>query len=578
MLYYDSGNRVKAAGAAVATPATRLAASRHGWSRQKFNNLERLPQGLTVEKVYADMISYMLDHTRDFFNQRNTTARWEQLAPHMTLVIAHPNGWGLKEQDRLRYAVALSGIMNEADVRRRVYFVPEAEAAVHYVLWEKSQELQASYRDEFIVCDAGGSTVDTTAYRVLHEFESTPEVNHVPAAAPKKRGLLSRLFRSPDSTERLEKNKRRPMALSQGPRAKAPIRLKELKASDCQPAGGVLVNETFVAWLKEQFFALPPEHGYNLDLCVQKAEESFEANCKREFRTSSDAPSEYVVEMSAAIQELGYPDGNIILQPDVVRGFFDDAVRMILESIRKQIAGTKAKYIFLVGGFGASQYLRQRVMNEFQRGGRKVMFLDDAHGKAASDGSIIWFVRQGVVGRAARMSFGLQVVEEYNPNLSSHRMRTQVMLPNGRYHVRGKWDLIAEKDKVYDERFAIRRTYARTYSSAYPDLGHFTVELYAWTSDSMGVPEWVTDANGNINDGFSVICEIKADLSGLRGSLKKERGEQDVYYRVYFDLCLEFGGVEFKAYLEWNEKRMVRRSEAKIIVTDDPLPSRNMAG
>ncbi|QRV90324.1 heat shock protein 70 kDa 12A [Ceratobasidium sp. AG-Ba] len=228
--------------------------------------------------------------------------------------------------------------------------------------------------------------------------------------------------------------------------------------------------------------------------------------------------------------------------------------------------------IFLVGGFGASQYLRQRVMNEFQRGGRKVMFLDDAHGKAASDGSIIWFVRQGVVGRAARMSFGLQVVQEYNPNLSSHRMRNQVMLPNGRYHVRGKWDLIAEKDQVYDERFAIRRTYARTYTSAYPELGHFTVELYAWTSDSLGVPEWVTDASGNINDGFSVICEIKADLSGLRGSLKKERGEQGVYYRVHFDLCLEFGGVELKAYLEWNEKRIVRRSEAKIIVTDDPSP------
>ncbi|QRV90325.1 heat shock protein 70 kDa 12A [Ceratobasidium sp. AG-Ba] len=369
MLYYDSGNRVKAAGAAVATPATRLAASRNGWSLvryfklqmhppnmiqgQNFNNLEGLPRALTVEKVYADMIRYMLDHTRDFFNQRNTTARWEQLAPNMTLVIAHPNGWGLKEQDRLRYAVALSGVMSEAEVRRRVYFVPEAEAAVHYVLWEKSQELQSG--DEFIVCDAGGSTVDTTAYRVLNEFESTPEVNHYIPTAPKKRGLLSRLFRSPSSTERLEKAKRKSMALSQGPRAKAPIRLKELKASDCQPAGGVLVNETFIAWLKEQFFALPPAHGYNLDSCVQKAEESFEANCKREFRTSSDAPSEYIVEMSAAIQELGYPDGNIILRPEVVQGFFEDAVRMILESIRKQIAGTKAKYMELcdVAGGGA---------------------------------------------------------------------------------------------------------------------------------------------------------------------------------------------------------------------------------
>ncbi|QRV90330.1 heat shock protein 70 kDa 12A [Ceratobasidium sp. AG-Ba] len=592
MLYYDSGNRVQVAGADVGTAATRLVASQRGWSLvryfklqmhppnmlqgRNFNNLEELPQGLKIENVYADMIGYMLNHTRDFFNGRTSAVRWEQLAPNMTLVIAHPNGWGLKEQDRLRHAVALSGIMSEAEAQNRVCFVSEAEASVHYVLWEKSQELQPG--DEFIVCDAGGSTVDTTAYRVLHEFESTPEVNHRVAPTPEKGGLLNRLFRSPDSTERLEKNKRKSMALPQGPRPKAPVCLKELKASDCQPAGGVLVNETFVAWLREQFFALPPEHGYNLDLCVRKAEESFEAQCKRQFRTSSDAMPFYVVEMSAAIQELGYPDGSIILQPDIVQGFFDKAVRMILESIRKQITGTKAKYIFLVGGFGTSQYLRQRVVNEFEKGGRKVMFLDDAHGKAASDGSIIWFVRQGVVGRAARMSFGLQVVEEYNSTVPNHRIRKQEMLPNGRYHVNGKWDLIAEKDTVYDERSPIRRTYARTYSDAYPDLGRFTVELYTWNGASLGVPEWVTDANGKINDGFSVICEIKADLSGLRGSLKKERGEKGVYYRVHFDLCLEFGGIELKAYLEWNEKKTVRRSEAKIIVTDDLLSSKNMAG
>ncbi|KAG9079181.1 hypothetical protein FRC06_007898 [Ceratobasidium sp. 370] len=390
MLYYDWGNRVKASGAAVATPAMRFAANKYGWNLvryfklqmhppemiqdHKFDNMEDLPRGLSVEKVYADMIQYLLGHTKDFFNQRQGAGKWEQLAPTMSLVIAHPNGWGLKEQDRLRNAVILSGIMTESDTHRRIFFVPEAEAALHYVLWEKSQELQPG--DEFIVCDAGGSTVDTTAYRVLHESEITPELNNVPA---KKQSIMGRLLKRSGSIR--SKQTHRPSTVSQQlptAKPKAPIRLKELKASDCQPAGGVLVNENFIHFLKGQFFALPPEHGYNLELCVQKAEESFELNCKREFRTSADAPSEYIVEMSAAIQELGYPDGNIILQPGVVRGFFDDAVGLILESIRKQIRGTEAKYIFLVGGFGASQYLRWRVTNEFQRIGLQVMFLDDA--------------------------------------------------------------------------------------------------------------------------------------------------------------------------------------------------------
>ncbi|QRV90341.1 heat shock protein 70 kDa 12A [Ceratobasidium sp. AG-Ba] len=587
MLYYDSENRVKAAGAAVATPTTRHTANRNGWNLvryfklqmhppemvqdQNFDHIEELPSGLRLEKVYADMISYMLNHTREFFNQRNSVIKWEQLAPTMNLVMAHPNGWGLREQDRLRQAIVLSGVMDDSEARRRVYFVPEAEAAVHYVLWEKSQELQPG--DEFIVCDAGGSTVDTTAYRVLAESENKELNLSVPPT--RKENRMSRLFRPASSIVLQDNSVNRSSELLAARPAKPAIRLKELKASDCQPAGGVLVNEKFSAWLQGQFFALPPEHPYNLDLCVQKAEESFEANCKREFRSSSDAPSEYIVEMSTAIQELGYPDGNIVIPSDVVRSFFDDAVRLTLESIRKQIAGTKAKLIFLVGGFGASQYLRQCVVNEFHRGGRQVMFLDDAHGKAASDGSIIWFVRQGVTGRAARMSFGLEVVQAYNPDMTSHRMRRQVMLPNGQYHVQGKWDLIVEKDCVIDERFALRRSYARVYSDPNIDFAQFMVELYAWNGSGAKAPEWIKDYEGNIADGFSVICKINADLSGMRGSLKKQTGESGTYYKLQFDLCLEFGGVELKAYLEWSEKKLTRRSDAKIIVMSNPLSSEN---
>jgi hypothetical protein len=86
----------------------------------------------------------MLDHTRDFFEQRRGVGKWEELKPLMTLVIAHPNGWGLREQERLRSAVVMAEVMTAVDARRRVRFVSEAEASVHYILWEKSQELQVS--------------------------------------------------------------------------------------------------------------------------------------------------------------------------------------------------------------------------------------------------------------------------------------------------------------------------------------------------------------------------------------------------------------------------------------------------
>ncbi|QRV75593.1 heat shock protein 70 kDa 12A [Ceratobasidium sp. AG-Ba] len=100
------------------------------------------------------------------------------------------------------------------------------------------------------------------------------------------------------------------------------------------------------------------------------------------------------------------------------------------------------------------------------------------------------------------------------------------------------------------------------------------VELYVWTNHAKAVPEWITDSDDNIIDGFKVICEIFADLNGMAGSLRKQEGKQGTFYRLDFDLCLEFGGVELKAYLEWNEKSATKRSQAHIIVTDVPFSRR----
>jgi hypothetical protein len=60
--------------------------------------------------------------------------------------------------------------------------------------------------------------------------------------------------------------------------------------------------------------------------------------------------------------------------------------------------------------------------------------------------------------------------------------------------------------------------------------------------------------SGNILDGFKLICELKADLSGMRGSLQKRRNPHGTYWTLQYELCLEFGGVELIAYLEWKEK------------------------
>ncbi|KAG8686828.1 hypothetical protein FRC11_008301 [Ceratobasidium sp. 423] len=69
----------------------------------------------------------------------------------MDIVIAHPNGWGIREQAFLRTSSVVAGFTFAEHALDRVHFVTEAEASLCTI---------------FAVCDAGGSTVDTTVYAV----------------------------------------------------------------------------------------------------------------------------------------------------------------------------------------------------------------------------------------------------------------------------------------------------------------------------------------------------------------------------------------------------------------------------
>ena len=52
----------------------------------------------------------------------------------MDVVIAHPNGWGLKEQDFLRKAAVAAGYATSQNAQSQIKFVTEAEASVHFCI------------------------------------------------------------------------------------------------------------------------------------------------------------------------------------------------------------------------------------------------------------------------------------------------------------------------------------------------------------------------------------------------------------------------------------------------------------
>ncbi|CAE6451651.1 unnamed protein product [Rhizoctonia solani] len=309
-------------------------------------------------------------------------------------------------------------------------------------------------------------------------------------------------------------------------------------------------------------YTQPPDQLKMVEQFLQKAEENFELHCKREFTVGPGSQPYYVVEAGVSLPDN--PEGICEIDSSTVQSFFEEPVRKTISSIYTQLAGVSVKYIFLVGGFGSSKYLRRCVENEFRPLGIQVLFLDDTYGKAASDGSIIWYIKQRVVGRAARKSFGLKIMEAYNPNLTEHRRRCLFKLANGIDHVPGKWSQIIERGQMVDKTFSIKKSYERMYESSNPDLGQFTVALYAWANDNVPAPEWVVDPNDNLIDGFELVCYISANIRSLQGALRKDRNASKCW-KLDFTFRIDFDGVELRARIEWVEKGILRSGPAQVL-------------
>lgn len=96
-----------------------------------------LPPGVSLRQVYADFLGYLLQHTKSFFEDRILDGKqiWMRYQPKMEVVIAHPNGWGIREQTFLREAAVEAGFADRASAPTKIRFVTEAEASVHFCIY-----------------------------------------------------------------------------------------------------------------------------------------------------------------------------------------------------------------------------------------------------------------------------------------------------------------------------------------------------------------------------------------------------------------------------------------------------------
>ncbi|CAE6433902.1 unnamed protein product [Rhizoctonia solani] len=479
--------------------------------------LDALPPGVSVKQIYSDFLRYLLLHTRERFEEVISDGKtiWESYSNDMDVIIAHPNGWGIREQAFMRNAAVLAGFTTTEKANQQIRFVTEAEASVHFCMHYTSLRSCLETGINFIVCDAGGSTVDTTFYTVS-------------SARPK-------------------------------------LQLDEKGASACVQSGAIFIDHQAELYLREHF--------ERCNLSLEKVDEYVTAGIQdfkyREKLRFGGANTE--LRLKVAVSRLRDDDIGIRSGSIVKTRIFDPCVDDIVNSVSSQIGTSSVSYLLIVGGFGNNPYLIQRLKASFESSGCNIIVPNEATSKAVADGAIIWHCVNSVVKRAPRLAYGIETYTEFDPQNPDHQLRDKIPTPDNKTGVTGVWSQIVPKGTPVDCDSFIRQSYVRLFTTASPDLENLQDEIFACSRE--GIPSWVKTPSDELESGFHSVCTIVSDFSRMRGVLRRQRGRHHPYWTLSFNICIRFGRTELEAFIEWTENGEPRTGPVKIV----PIPELELA-
>lgn len=294
------------------------------------------------------------------------------LREHAVNVLRLKVGNGVVESTPIRFIVTVPAIWDDAAKARTlqcaveagmgndVRIISEPEAAVVHAL-DAMDPHNLVVGDKFVLCDAGGGTVDLISY-VVTKLEPTVEV-------------------------------------------------REAVAGSGDACGGIFLNRRFRKYLEEQ---LETVEGLDDDT-LEDAMLDFETSIKRKFTGE---------ERNVIVRVIGLQDDasknirrqRMTISSDVLKSLFEPVIACITTLVKHQLrqAGD-AKAVILVGGFGQSIYLRKCIEKIV---GDSVEVLQPANGwTAVVRGALIRGLdehapnmsRISIASRVARKAYGTRV-------------------------------------------------------------------------------------------------------------------------------------------------------------------------
>ncbi|KAF9437623.1 Heat shock 70 kDa protein 12A [Entomortierella beljakovae] len=397
----------------------------------KWENIVTIPTAISdyLDAIHKYVTERILEQFGPSFSQKK-----------FRYCLTVPAIWSDKAKDVMRQAAIRANIISKLDHSDRLTLVSEPEAAALYCE-RVCDQFDLKHDDQFMICDAGGGTVDLIVYRI----DDSNGGRHLSEVTKGHGASCGSMF--------------------------IDLNLGNLLIEKFSSQTNAPFQKNIIARLVEKY-------AYELKPLFDGEDDQYLQIPGGEFFETFDDP-----------MAIGMDNGYICLDAtELKEKVFEPVVKQVLKLIDQQLESSrKCSAIFMVGGFGSSRYLLNRVRREF---GTKIRTISSPHKPEAAVvcGAVYAGLNPKIVrSRITRRCYGTDVLKAFEHGIDS--IDRALILPSG-VCCGDRFDTIVKKGQVVNVDECFTRNYDWTRSKRSIGDVNLTVDMFSIDGDP---PRYTTD-------------------------------------------------------------------------------------
>ncbi|KAI8888809.1 hypothetical protein K501DRAFT_209653 [Backusella circina FSU 941] len=425
-----------------------------------------------TKRLIADYLRHVDQYIKKIIKNQNPKAIQEHC-----YCITVPAMWDDSAKSIMREAAMEAGMIKASDEPGRLILTSEPEAAALECERMNIKGSAIEDHETIIICDAGGGTIDLTVYQVVIEGDK-------------------KYF-------------------------------EELTRGHGKSCGSSYIDDLAKLWIRGHLDQCAQHFTeYALDAMVEDFRDKLKIN------VDGEDDDDIYIELHGTIKlnPSGVPDyieeNNLkITSQQMLEYIFDPVVDQVLALIDEQLAripGIRPDKLFLVGGFGQSEYLLKRIKEEFLESGRVGnLFVPPNGALAIAKGAVLYGLNPSIIThRVARRSYGVRCNKKFRDGIDDPN--NLLLGLDGQRRCKNRLDFFVTKNtKIASSHFI-----EREYFAFYPQNTNSV--LYSYNGEDDSLPDYV------YSQGAEEVSRFNIKMPMIPG---KKDGDKIAYKtRIYLGL------------------------------------------